>query len=67
MSIDEIKLRYDFINKELNTLESELKSISITTFELNPHITELTEKIKGLKDERQSLFEKIKENGVEDN
>lgn len=66
MSIDEVKLKYDFVNKELNSLESELKSISVTTFELNPHITELVGKIKELKEERQSLLEKIEGTPWED-
>ena len=66
MSIDEIRLRYDFINKELNELQSELKSISVTSFELNPHIVELTNKISTLNNERTELLKKIKNESLED-
>lgn len=66
MSIDEIKLRYDFINKELNELQSELKSISVTSFELNPHIMELTNKIQDLNNERIELLKRIENESLED-
>lgn len=62
MSIDEIKIKYDFINQELSKLRSELKTISVTTFELNPKILELTSEIKKLEDERTVLLDKIKSN-----
>lgn len=62
MSIDEIKIKYDFINQELSKLRSELKTISVTTFELNPRILELTSEIKKLEDERTVLLDKIKSN-----
>lgn len=62
MSIDEVKIKYDFINQELNKLRSELKTISVTTFELNPRILELTSEIKKLEDERAILLDKIGSN-----
>lgn len=62
MSIDEIKIKYDFINQELSKLRSELKTISVTTFELNPRILELTSEIKSLEDKRTILLNKIKSN-----
>lgn len=62
MSIDEVKIKYDFINQELSKLRSELKTISVTTFELNPRILELTSEIKSLEDERTILLNKIKSN-----
>ena len=62
MSIDEVKIKYDFISQELSKLRSELKTISVTTFELNPRILELTSEIKSLEDERTILLNKIKSN-----
>ena len=62
MSIDEVKIKYDFINQELSKLRSELKTISVTTFELNPRILELTSEIKKLEDERTILLDKIGSN-----
>lgn len=67
--INQIKLKYDMLTKNVEELQEELQSISVTSFTLNPRAAQLAKKISEINCERLELSKKIVEynnNNLED-
>ena len=59
MELEELKLKYELLGKDIDELNVELQRYDVSNFVLHPEIGELTKKISELSVERTNILTQI--------